>query len=438
MFVFKEAGGDRSLEELGDELAGLASEMTAAMCRWLLLLAEFDRRGGWSADGCVSCAHWVSWRCGVSPVTAREHVRIAGRLDELPLARDAFARGELSYSKVRALARVENVQDEAELVELARQASASQLERIVAVFRGVTREQADAAYLDRSLELFGESDGTVHVHGRLPADLGAIVVAAVREAEARLEARVEGTERLPGGKDRPPAAARRADALVWLAQTACAAPDDAGRVTSGRVEVTVQVDAAVLTAPEDATGRSELSEGAPLAAETIRRLCCDAGIVPTVVDEAGGVLDVGRRTRSIPPAIRRALTLRDAGCRFPGCDRTRWLDAHHVEHWAHGGATSLDNLVLLCHHHHQLVHEGGFALMPADEGAGGGGGFAAVAPDGRRLEPVPAAAAAATGPVGVLDWPTGPGPDSLAPLGADGPFDLGYAVGAVAHFTGLS
>ncbi len=436
--MFKETGGDRSTQELGDELAALASEMTATMCRWLLLLAAFDRLGGWAEEGCVSCAHWVSWRCGVAPVTAREHVRIAARLDELPLVREAFARGELSYSKVRALARVEEVQDEAELVELARQASAAQLERIVAAFRRVTREEADTRYRDRSLDLFRESDGTVYLNGRLPADLGAIVLAAVQEAEQRLDDRAEaaGPEPQSGGHPRrPPAAARRADALVWLAQTAWAAPDDAGRVTSGRVEVTVNVDASALAATsDDAPGCAELQDGTPLAAETIRRLCCDAGIVPTVVDGEGTVLDVGRRTRSIPPAIRRALTRRDAGCRFPGCDRTRWLQAHHVQHWAHGGRTSLGNLVLLCHHHHQLLHEGGYRLEAREDDAAGS--FAAVAPDGRRLEPVPRAAV----PVGVSERPdgVGAGPDGLRPLGADGPFDLGYAVEALAQFTGLS
>jgi hypothetical protein len=170
-----------------------------------------------------------------------------------------------------------------------------------------------------------------------------------------------------------------------------------------------------------------------VAAETIRRLCCDAGIVPTVVDRAGTVLDVGRRTRSIPPAIRRALTLRDAGCRFPGCDRTRWLQAHHVEHWAHGGSTSLDNLALLCHHHHQLVHEGGYTLVPATDGDPDA--FAALTPDGRRLEAVPPVPA---GPPGVLHAPADAGPQSLLPLGGDSPFDLACAVGALAYFTGLS
>jgi hypothetical protein len=110
-----------------------------------------------------------------------------------------------------------------------------------------------------------------------------------------------------------------------------------------------------------------LEDGTPVSAETLRRVCCDGGIVPAVVDEQGAVLDVGRRTRAIPAAIRRALWIRDQGCRFPGCMNQRYVHGHHIKHWLHGGATSLDNLVLLCTWHHRLLHESGFsATMRAD------------------------------------------------------------------------
>src|SRR5207237_1844580 len=109
----------------------LAAHLHAAMCRWLLLVAEFDARQGWAAEGCRSCAHWLSWRCSIAPVSAREHMRVARRLGDLPLVQAAFARGELSYSQVRALTRVEDIEREQELLELARTATAAQLERIV-------------------------------------------------------------------------------------------------------------------------------------------------------------------------------------------------------------------------------------------------------------------------------------------------------------------
>src|SRR5262249_27720208 len=125
------------------------------------------------------------------------------------------------------------------------------------------------------------------------------------------------------------------------------------------VEVLVHVDATTLT------GRGER---AGISAETARRLLCDAGIVPILEDAHATPLDVGRKTRSIPTALRRALRTRDVGCRFPGCTHTRYVDAHHLPHWVDGGATSLANTALLCTRHHTLVHEGGFRVTADGEG----------------------------------------------------------------------
>ncbi|MCG8556464.1 MAG: HNH endonuclease, partial [Proteobacteria bacterium] len=140
------------------------------------------------------------------------------------------------------------------------------------------------------------------------------------------------------------------------------------------VEVTVHMDADTLAGHAD--------DDTALSAETCRRLCCDAGLVPVLEDADGTTLDVGRRTRSIPAAIRRALAIRDGGCRFPGCTHTRFVDGHHVEHWLSGGETALSNLVSLCHYHHKHVHELGFDVRAED-----GGEFAFFTPDGQRIEP---------------------------------------------------
>ncbi len=149
-----------------------------------------------------------------------------------------------------------------------------------------------------------------------------------------------------------------------------------------RQTLVVHVDARTLAF--DAPGRSELDAGPVLPAETVRRLGCDASLVAIVEDAQGRVLDLGRRTRSVPPSIGRALRARDRGGRFPGCTHTRHLDAHHVEHWAHGGATRLSNLVLLCRRHHRHVHEGGARVRVLDDGA-------LVFTDalGRRIEQAP-------------------------------------------------
>src|SRR4051812_15983566 len=133
----------KALERLGDEIALLAAHIQAATCRWLMMVAEFDARSGWAEWGCKSCAHWISYRCSIAPGPAREHVRVARRLQELPLIRGAFGRGELSYSKARALTRIKDIAREADLLELAQTATAAQLEAIVRGYRRVLRADAE-------------------------------------------------------------------------------------------------------------------------------------------------------------------------------------------------------------------------------------------------------------------------------------------------------
>ena len=154
----------------------------------------------------------------------------------------------------------------------------------------------------------------------------------------------------------PSRTVRRADALAWMAERLFDS-GDAPALAPDRHEIVVHVEAEVLA--DGGAGRCEIEHRTAIAAETARRLCCDAGIVPVVDGANREPLSVGRRTRSIPPAVRRALLSRDRGCRFPGCTATHRLHGHHVKHWANGGETSLDNLILLCPTHHRLVHEGG-------------------------------------------------------------------------------
>lgn len=147
----------------------------------------------------------------------------------------------------------------------------------------------------------------------------------------------------------------------------------------------VHVDAETLK--HSRAGRCELEHGPAIAAETARRLACDASLVAIIENERGEPMNVGRKTRTIPPAIRRALNSRDKGCRFPGCSFKRYVDGHHVKHWAHGGETRLTNLVTLCRFHHRLVHEGQVVVQTLDDGA-----FRFGRPDGKSFEsPVPLA-----------------------------------------------
>jgi hypothetical protein len=142
------------------------------------------------------------------------------------------------------------------------------------------------------------------------------------------------------------------------------------------------------SAPLQGLQRCELEDERALAAETARRLACDCSLVGIVEAEDGEPLNVGRKTRSIPPALQRALKARDGGCRFPGCTHTRFTEGHHVEHWANGGQTEIANLVTLCHFHHHLVHEGGFGIQVAAKRAADGArqnDFLFTRPDGTPL-----------------------------------------------------
>jgi Domain of unknown function (DUF222) len=303
-------------DALSDRICSLAAHIDAALCQWLELVAEFDRRVAWADSGARSCADWLAFTCSISSRTARDHVRVAGRLAAFPLATEAFRRGELSYSKVRAITRVGDVSREAELVELARAASAAQLDRIVRAHTRVIRtEQPDARR--RFVSLDEDEDGTWILRGRLGAEEAAVVNGALAALRGSAEPQEDQETVATIGEC-------NADALVAMAGGAGTAP-----------EVTVLVDVEALASADEAPGRCELEGGAPMAAETARRLCCDAGIVVSTHRD-GKVLDVGRRRRTVSPALSRALRTRDGCCQFPGCTNHRFVDAHHIKHWAHG------------------------------------------------------------------------------------------------------
>jgi hypothetical protein len=341
-----------SLEELEEELATLASHIYAGTCRWLELVGELDRRGDWAESGCGSCAEWLAWRCALLPRAAREHVRVARRLPELPRVHAAFARGELSYAKVRALTRVADADCEEELLELARVMTAAQLERAVSAYRRVTTAEANDLQEDAHLTTFWDPDGSLVIRGRLAPEEGALFLRALEAARDSLWQ--QGRER---GSAEPRRGPRSAEALAALADAALAAQGD--RTGGERYQVVVHVDADALASEGEAG--CALDDGPALAPETARRLACDASIVG-VSERNGKSVRVGRKTRAIPPALRRALRARDRGCRFPGCREPPLRRCPPRPALARGGETTLSNLVLLCRRHHRLVHEGGYGV----------------------------------------------------------------------------
>jgi 5-methylcytosine-specific restriction endonuclease McrA len=351
-----------SNEVLASRITELAGHLNAANHRWLALVAEFDRREGWSDGLTQSCAHWLSWRCGLDMGAAREKVRVARALTRLPSVSLAMSEGRLSYSKVRALTRVATPETEGVLLNVALHGTAHHMELLVRKYRRVleveelSREERQQAR--RGLSYQYDEDGAVLVTLRMPAETGTLFLKAIDAAMSELQDVSAETS--------PSPSARRADAAGILAESFLAHGPDALK-GGERQQIIVHVDAATLRG--HSTGCCEFEDGPSIPIEAARRLSCDASKVEITEDESGDPLDVGRRTRTIPPAMRRALQARDKGCVFPGCTHKRYVDGHHVQHWADGGATKLSNLVLLCRFHHRAVHEGGLRIERCDDGA---------------------------------------------------------------------
>ena len=390
-----------ALDRLGDEIALLSAHLDAATARVLTLIREFDSRGGWNT-GFRSCAAWLSWRVGLDLGAARERVRVARALGTLPLLAEALARGELSYAKVRALTRVATAETEARLLRVGRAGTAAHVERIVRGWRAVDRRaearESKLRHARRGLHVYQDEDGMVVVRGRLEPEVGALLIQALAAARESLyqRARVRDSAAASTGgvsAETPTMGQQQADALALLAETALHHLDPGA--PGERYQVVVHVDAPVLADP-DQPGQSVLEDGARVSAETSQRLACDASRVVMRHDDAGQLLEIGARTRTIPPALRRALQHRDQTCRFPGCG-VRFTQGHHLRHWAHGGPTTLSNLVLLCRRHHRAVHEEGYQVARGPDGA-----LRFQRPDGRPLPEVPRPAAVPGDPVNAL------------------------------------
>lgn len=391
--------------------------LNAATAQWFVLLAEIVIRGLWADQGARTPAQWLSWRIGLAPSTAREQLRVAIRLRELPAVMERFATGRLSYSKVRAITRIAVPELQQLLLDWAEHATGADLDRIA---RGVTRARRSAsADPDLSppmgVDLRYEDDAVV-LAVRLPIEEGLEVYQALErlvEAEEALQARETGASAdeprdgwhpdeeqataaaEPGdepadvgdsapGRPRPGRTQRMAEmaAAVILAAKDGAPPDTSGLE---RHTLVVEVAADDLAREDGQVPVRVPGQRVPaMSARVLRRLACGAGIV-TVATRGGRPLDVGRRQREPNAQQRRALRARDRSCRFPGCGATRHLHAHHVIRWTDGGPTDLDNLILLCSFHHRVVHQPGWRLQHL-----GSGRYQFHGPGDRPLAPAPA------------------------------------------------
>jgi hypothetical protein len=358
---------NRYLEERGraNELAELSAHLSAATARFVELVWTMHEHG--DCDG-GELPGFVAYRCGLTRREAREYLRVAEALQELPATRAAFSRGELTFTKVRVLTRVATASTEKGLIDLAGALTASQLERALRVYRRIAVEDARESHELEFVDYHFDEDGSLYLRARLAAEDGTMLVKALDAARERvLERRREQRAAAARAAEEDDASSLHAqtrdrslsvETFAELAGAALAASP--GKHSPEPARIVVHVDAAALTT--DGRGRSELEDGPGIAPETARRLGCDAEVVAQV-ERDGLPLSIGRKRRTVPPALRRLLEARDdQTCCFPGCERRRHLQAHHRTHWAHGGETSLDNLVLLCFHHHRLVHEGGYTI----------------------------------------------------------------------------
>lgn len=366
-------------EALADQITLWSGRIAAAQAHLLALIAEFDRREAWGGHGLLSCAHWLSWRTGLGPTAARERVRVARALRDLPALDRAFSTGEIYWSQVRALTRVAAVDDRIDWVTVARHATAAQLERIVRGIRRVRNaEEAlddpeQAAYRARTRVAYA-ADGSMTITIRVSAEDGALITAGLAAVKARLDretaplgAPVTESADVPAGTTDARVPATDADALLQLARSAL---DDQQlqRPALGRRE-----RARLVVQADPLSGWGRLRDGELLPPATVTPLLPrgwsrvpEPGMAPYLQERRRH--DAGRTRREPSLALRELLGSVDGErCRFPGCTRHRVLHAHHVRHWSRGGRTDLDNLVLLCSRHHTLVHAHGYGLTLAPD-----------------------------------------------------------------------
>jgi uncharacterized protein len=425
-----------SVEDLSREIADLAAHMDAATHRLLTCIRQFDEAGGWHEQGAFSCAHWLAWRVGLDSATAREKVRVARALGKLPATDEALRVGKLSYAKARALTRVATPDTEAKLLELAVVATGAQLERVCRGYRRALAPDEVLAPEERSVRRRDLPGGMVRLEIVLAPDEADLLLRALdrarevvhEETDASAETRKRDNVQMDVSAETSNAGSTwpsRADGMVSLAENFLAGNPATGN-GGERFQVMVHVDQDPL-APDGVLSAS-LDDGTRVSAETFRRIACDCGLVALAGD--GAVLNIGRRARSIPPAIRRALALRDGGCRFPGCTHTRFLHGHHIRHWLAGGETSVSNLALLCTFHHHLVHEGGWTVARGENGE-----VTFTGPDGRALTAEPPRQLVNDVLESLHEWAGDHGldlgPDSNLPLWDGTRPDYDWAVGAL-------
>ena len=340
---------------VGRRLVAAHRVVGAATLAMFDLVWELERSEGY-LPLYANVASWLRWHLGLKGQTARLYVRIARRLGELPLLREALGAGNISLDQLQVLLRVATVDNQEELLELVGGCpDIDDLGAWVADRQAADQDDkndsADSAEADPGAEeprlstwWRGEC---LHVRGVVPGADGVMV----EQAFMRLGSHAPKDEETGLYRE---GEARMGEALVQMASEALAGEGDHDRAT-----VVVHIPAVDLVAGEG-TGWDAASR--IFSAAALERLVCDARLQPALHDSGGVTVGVGRTTRTVEPWLRRLVEGRDQGCRFPGCERTRWLHCHHIIAWSELGPTNLDNLVSLCGFHHRLIHRDGWTI----------------------------------------------------------------------------
>jgi hypothetical protein len=395
-----------SNDQLADRIRTAASEQTAHQAWWFSLIAEFDRRDGHLEFGRHSCAQFLSWWCGIDLRTAREQVRVIRKLQDIPLVRAAFESGRLTYSKVRALTRTATPRNESQLMSLAADLTATQLERVVGALESaqqvLTQDDDDRRRTQCGVTRWVDASGLVHHEVVSAPEEAGLVDAALGFGADNLfqEAKVAAGEGSAGAgvpMPRPSAGRRRLDALLWVLRRGMVNANCADLVDESRYLVMLHVREGQAMVTDD--GKVDLGNGLAVTPRALRRLGCGGLVQGMLHGVDGQPLDLGDRVRLATRNQRLALAAMYPTCEVPGCDVPfSWCEVHHLVPWEVGGPSDMDNLRLRCSFHHHLVHEGGWR-----EVLGVDGRTVLLRPDGtRQIDPSPTMASVPVSPAALV------------------------------------
>jgi Domain of unknown function (DUF222)/HNH endonuclease len=355
--------------ELAADLTELRRGIDLIELKFSELAAAFAATEEYDEQGSVSPIHWIRHNCRMGGGAAADRVAVGEQLPSLSESTEALAGGEIGFAHLALIARTasglaesENAKpfDETHLLRKAREFSVGRFRIFCHHMRHAADPEAYAAEEARgrearALTLSSGESGLLWVRGVLDAEGGAVLRTALEPLARRTG---KGDDRK---RDR-----RLADALVELAHHSL----DNGLVPQrasqrAHLQVTATLETLLQRAGAPA---ADLEFSLPISAAGVERLACDCNVTRILLGQDSAVIDVGRSSRKVSPATRRALNIRDRGCRWPGCDRpASWSSGHHLVHWIRGGPSDLANLVLLCYRHHWMVHEGKWQLVKTDD-----------------------------------------------------------------------